>query len=346
MAIKKLNDGSWRVQIQRKHIKNGKRLRRKFKTQLEAEIFQRDYLERHKPLNENDDKRTLLELIELWEKYIGISLEDTKNRVRILKAMNRDLDNPIASQLTAEQFVEYRYKRLKAVTGKTINNHHGYLNAVYNALRKLKIIDYECPTCHIQMIKLHERELSYLNHHEIEMILDNMRSHCINKSTWYVTQICIRTGARWGEAEQLKAKQVKNGKITFLRTKGKKNRTIPIEPIFYKQLKKFIGNKKSEQRIFTNCISAFRRTIYRLEKKGKIELVRGQMTHILRHTFASYYIINGGNILTLQKILGHTDIKMTMRYAHLAEDHLMTASHLNPIDYNGSSTATNRHKPP
>jgi integrase len=44
--------------------------------------------------------------------------------------------------------------------------------------------------------------------------------------------------------------------------------------------------------------------------------------HALRHTFASHYIMSGGNILALQKILGHSDIKMTLLYAHLAPDFL------------------------
>ena len=44
--------------------------------------------------------------------------------------------------------------------------------------------------------------------------------------------------------------------------------------------------------------------------------------HALRHTFASHYIMRGGNILALQKILGHADIKMTLIYAHLAPDYL------------------------
>src|SRR6185369_2111423 len=44
--------------------------------------------------------------------------------------------------------------------------------------------------------------------------------------------------------------------------------------------------------------------------------------HALRHTFASHYIMAGGNILALQKILGHQDIKMTLLYAHLAPDYL------------------------
>ncbi len=42
-------------------------------------------------------------------------------------------------------------------------------------------------------------------------------------------------------------------------------------------------------------------------------------------------MMNGGNILTLQKILGHANLTMTMKYAHLAPEHLQEARKLNPI---------------
>lgn len=62
-----------------------------------------------------------------------------------------------------------------------------------------------------------------------------------------------------------------------------------------------------------------------------IDLPAGQLTHVLRHTFASHFMMNGGNILVLQKILGHTDIKMTMRYAHFAPSPLEDALKFNPL---------------
>ena len=42
-------------------------------------------------------------------------------------------------------------------------------------------------------------------------------------------------------------------------------------------------------------------------------------------------MINGGNILTLQRVLGHASLTMTMRYAHLAPDHLQEVLNLNPL---------------
>lgn len=67
-------------------------------------------------------------------------------------------------------------------------------------------------------------------------------------------------------------------------------------------------------------------------KRAEIELPDGQSSHVLRHTFASHFMMNGGNILVLQRILGHTDIKMTMRYAHFAPEHLEDAIKLNPLE--------------
>lgn len=57
-----------------------------------------------------------------------------------------------------------------------------------------------------------------------------------------------------------------------------------------------------------------------LDKAGCPHLTRPW--HAMRHTYASHFVMAGGNILALQKILGHADLKMTMIYAHLAPDFL------------------------
>ncbi|MGC9915418.1 tyrosine-type recombinase/integrase, partial [Escherichia coli] len=111
-------------------------------------------------------------------------------------------------------------------------------------------------------------------------------------------------------------------RITFVRTKGKKNRSIPISKELYEEIMALDGFN-----FFTDCYFQF------LSVMGKTSIVlpRGQLTHVLRHTFAAHFMMSGGNILALQKILGHHDIKMTMRYAHLAPDHLETALRFNPL---------------
>ena len=91
--------------------------------------------------------------------------------------------------------------------------------------------------------------------------------------------------------------------------------------------KRYGEDRALAERFFMFGYGAFREAV---EKSG-LTLPRGQLTHVLRHTFASHFVMNGGNILVLQRILGHSSLTMTMRYAHLAPDHLQEAKALNPL---------------
>ena len=52
---------------------------------------------------------------------------------------------------------------------------------------------------------------------------------------------------------------------------------------------------------------------------------------MLRQSFSSHFMMGGGDIVTLQRILGHSDIKTTMRYSHLSPEHLASALSLSPL---------------
>ncbi|MBE8578475.1 tyrosine-type recombinase/integrase, partial [Vibrio sp. OPT18] len=116
------------------------------------------------------------------------------------------------------------------------------------------------------------------------------------------------------EAENLKPAQIKNNSVTFLNTKSNKNRTVPINQVLFDELKAF--KPVNDERMFLSSLSTFRKAI----TKAHIQLPKGQFTHVLRHTFASHYVMNGGNIVKLRDVLGHSEITTTMRYAHLAPD--------------------------
>ena len=150
---------------------------------------------------------------------------------------------------------------------------------------------------------------------------------CENEHVELITLICLCTGARWGEAEGLTSGNVRDGKVTFNDTKNGKNRTIPVADWLFERLKKH-APKATNRPLFTSSIGSFRRAL----KRTTIELPKGQAAHVLRHSFASHFMINGGNILTLQRILGHSDIRITMRYAHLAPDHFQDAVKFNPLN--------------
>lgn len=170
----------------------------------------------------------------------------------------------------------------------------------------------------VEKIRLDEPKLAWLTTEQITVLLKELEG----KDAPLIAEICLSTGARWSKAEGLEAKRVRSGKIYLISTKSGRNRSVPInDELSHKLI------KRPSLREFKGSYGDSSRGL----SKTKIKLPKGQLSHVLRYTFVSRFIMNAGHILTLQKILGHRDIKMTMRYAHLAEDHLKEAILLNPL---------------
>ncbi|MGB3860821.1 MAG: tyrosine-type recombinase/integrase [Candidatus Aminicenantaceae bacterium] len=68
--------------------------------------------------------------------------------------------------------------------------------------------------------------------------------------------------------------------------------------------------------------------------------IKNANIHTFRHTFASYLIMNGVDIVTVKELLGHSDITTTMRNAHLMPNHKIWAvNRINPITRIGTNVA-------
>ena len=330
MTVKKQND-SWLVDVY-PHGRKGKRVRKSFPSKGEALRFERYILGNasgEQPWNESPpDNRELSELINIWFLMAGQYLKDGERRKVKMLAIGDRLGNPIARMMTEREFALMRAKRTaEGISAKTLNNELAYIKAMFNVLKKQKEIAFDNPLNDLDPLKIGERELSYLTHEQIDILLDAFKSS-ENEHVELITLICLSTGARWGEAEGLTRSRVHNNKVTFTDTKSGKNRSVPISDTLFKRLIEHSSKVKTSE-LFTFSLSAFRRA---LQRSG-IQLPKGQAAHVLRHTFASHFMMNGGNILALQRILGHSDIRMTMRYSHLSPDYLIDAVKLNPINF-------------
>lgn len=329
MALKKTESG-WLADLQ-PGGRGSKRFRKTFKTQAEAKAWEAwlktQVNQDAKWQPEKRDTRKLSELIELWYTHHGSGLKAGANTYSRLKLACTSMGNPVADRFTVNTFATYRTDRLAAgIAPNSVNREHAYLRSVFNELRRLGQWSKPNPLAELRQFKVQERELSYLTTEQINDLLSALQEGK-NRHAAVVAKVCLATGARWSEAESLETRHIRNGQVQFAGTKSGKVRAIPISTEFAEQLKAHHIKTETGQRLFAPCYSAFREAI----ERSDIKLQDGQLTHVLRHTFASHFMMNGGNILVLQRSLGHANLTMTMRYAHLAPDHLQEVVKLNPL---------------
>jgi len=307
----------------------GRRIRKKgFLTKAAAQRYESEFFATFKLTGRPLDDR-LSDLVTLWHSLHGCSLKDEKTRLSRTLAIAQRLGDPLASEFDALAWARYRQRRLKEASPHTVNHEQRYLSAVFSELIRLGAWVGKNPLASIRQIKTDQTELTFLTLPQIRKLLDECR-RSTNNHTYPVALLCLATGARWDEAESLTRAALFGGKAHFHRTKNRQSRSVPI-PKEVEEIALKLG-MPGNGRLFMTCRSAFRGAYKRCGFDTP-----GQLTHILRHTFASHYMMAGGDILSLQRILGHSSITMTMRYAHLSPDHLESALRLSPLAQAGHS---------
>ncbi|OGO77639.1 MAG: hypothetical protein A2Y23_11845 [Clostridiales bacterium GWB2_37_7] len=160
-----------------------------------------------------------------------------------------------------------------------------------------------------------------------------MRSACL-------CALMLDSGLRLGEAIGINIQDIdfSRGIIKVL-GKGNKERIVPLGVQTRKHIIKYITKYRGMHDTDKLLMSiegiplsqnAVKQIFVRLREKTNIEKLH---PHLLRHTFATNYLINGGDIFSLQQILGHTSLDMVKRYSHLSASFLMRQHKYNsPLD--------------
>ena len=186
---------------------------------------------------------------------------------------------------------------------------------------------------HLLKDDAHE-EVQGLTDEEIDSILasydDKLFAQWRDKT---LVLLLLDTGLRINEAMSLTADQIDFQQNTVFVSsqiaKNRKHREIPISREISKRLRQLLD--ETEQYFGEGCqlfmnsygddftADAFRKRLNRLKIKLDIPKLH---PHMFRHTFARNYILNGGDVFTLQKILDHADIQTTRKYIQMDSEHL------------------------
>ena len=148
----------------------------------------------------------------------------------------------------------------------------------------------------------------------------------------------------------LKWSQIRNGFIYLQKTKTNESRQIPINDELaelFKTIRKENGFKNEHVFIYAKGehnlkgkepvrkrkgLAPMAEDLSNIKRSFASALVRAKIEdfkfHDLRHTFASHMVMRGASLKEVQEILGHKTITMTLRYAHLSQDHKKKAVNL------------------
>ena len=241
-----------------------------------------------------------------------------KNNIAHLKSFFNDM---YIFEITPQLIEKYKAIRLEKVAPATVNRELANLKHMFT-----KAIEWEYvktnPVKKVKSLKEPPGRLRYLKPPEFEALFNS----CVD----YIRPILVtalNTGMRKSEILRLKWADVdlKNRKITVIETKNNESRIVPINETLYQELLSLL-EKTTGEYVFTDGNGHPIKDI----KKGFLAAVRRAgledfRFHDLRHTFGSYMVMQGADIRTVQQIMGHKDIRMTLRYAHLSSRHVQEA---------------------
>lgn len=288
-----------------------------------------------------------------------IADEYYENRKLYLKAVNwKDalsiynihikplLGNKNIAEITISDIEDIMINNKGKLANKTINIIIEKIGTIFHYAIKKKLFKGPNPIFGITKLPESNERLRFLSKDEITILLEVTKKE--NIVLYLFTYIALSTGARLMTLCNIKVQDIDftHGFITLYDIKKDKAISykgfIKDDKDFINLLKNYIQNKKLTDFIFGDrTLIGIRNYIQRelppildelfnehIESNGldediesKAEKRRNKVViHTLRHTFASQLVINGTPIYTVQKLMNHKDIKMTMRYAKLSQD--------------------------
>lgn len=251
----------------------------------------------------------------------------------ILKILNGSLPLMKVNSATLERF---RQKRLsQGCASQTIK--HG-MNCLIGAIQLARKDGYQSPTISAPLIKTPNSRMRYLSIEEERRLLHELSPSRVanglsadpscrgDRQKWMqdnydLVVILIDTGARYSEVANIAWQDIDltRGEIRLWRSKVHNESLIymtdRVETILHRRLRQsnaptVFVNKAGEKRGYS--ASAIRKAFRRAG-------LHDCTIHTLRHTHATRLVQNGLSIQEVKAVLGHSDIRTTMRYAHLEQ---------------------------
>lgn len=277
-----------------------------------------------------------------WEKY-GVKKKSADREKSIVEGIRSALGKMFVREVDGMAVQEW-YDNLTDVRELAVNTAERHFHVMHHMMRKASTIWAKVtgidrnPADQVEVEHLDDARKRYLSEEELLRLKVALDERMYRKGTKDINQtnlrlrllvlIAVGTGMRKGEIFRLEWRDILyNEGLIVVRAKLKKGRIrhVPMPQELAEEIRKYpavIG----ESRILPPELGATSgrqradKSFAELLERAKIREFR---FHDLRHTFASWYMMSGGDLYELSKLLGHSNIKMTERYAELAQEHIV-----------------------
>jgi len=280
--------------------------------------------------NAHKKKKNIITFDSIANKYFdsveGINRDNktSKSRYKLhIKPFIGEKDIAFIDYLNIEEIQKAKQKTHSA---KTVNHITTLTGTIFNyAIKKekIKIIN---PASEVNNLKIDNKRDRFLNISEINLLLNKVSA---DQTLNLFTRLSLATGGRASTIMNIKKKDIdiENHTISLYDFKN----STSYNGFITDDLAPLLGNILPNLKINDRVISSY--AMDTIQHKMKIILdelfndglqandsKNRAVTHTLRHTFASQLAMNGTPIYTIQKLMNHKDINMTLRYAKLAPD--------------------------
>jgi integrase len=220
-------------------------------------------------------------------------------------------------EITALDIENYKVERRQKVSPATVNRELACLKHIFNKAIEWGKLDIN-PASKVKKFREPNQRVRYLEEEEIERLYEACSEHLRP-----IVAVALNTGMRKSEILNLKWADVnlRTRVITILNSKNDEKREVPINEDLARTLLRVPKNAKSpyvfckeDGMPYLSVKTAFRAALRRAK-------IRNFRFHDLRHTFASHLVMRGVGLKTVQELLGHKTINMTLRYSHLSPDY-------------------------
>ncbi|AMR05743.1 tyrosine-type recombinase/integrase [Bacillus thuringiensis] len=239
--------------------------------------------------------------------------------------------------------VKEKYKSV-GVSVSYINTIMKHMRAFYNFLVEVEYIQLN-PFTKIKSLKEAQDNIEALSVDQLKTLLKQPNQRTYAGFRDYVLMMLLAdTGMRISEALNLQQEDIdfKTNVIELkdTNTKNRKTRYVPISQKTSKLLRELLVEIEGFDtlHIFTTVYgntvdpARFRQRLKTYGNNAGIKGVRVS-PHTFRHTFAKYYLLNNGDVMTLQKILGHSSIEMVRKYVNItSKDIIIQHNKHSPIN--------------